>query len=190
MGRTVEIQTDQTEIHVDMMMTALQDILKRGSSDEDKEQEQDPQDEYLSEALQAVLGILAKYQIATEAQLGGSHPQEIEYDMAQLTAWAPPISIAGIKARTAVKYLQGRGRRESSQAVLQEKGRLEGKQQKFVAAHGEYLKNKIKGAYEMKAARAEMEADCLAEVVSNADSLCQVLKRVHDRQMREYIMSH
>jgi len=186
MGRTVEMVTDTTEIRVDLMMNMLSDILTRTAEDE----EPDPQDEYLVEALQAILGILAKYQTISEAELGGAHPQEIEYDMAQLKAWAPPIGIAGIKAKTAVKYLQGRGRRESSQAVLKEKSRLEGVQQKFVAAHGEYIKNKIKGGYEMKAAEAEMKAECLAQIVSDSDGLCQVLKRVHDRQMREYTMTH
>ncbi len=185
MGRKVTVAGDNVEARTNLMTGMLEGVINKGNSEDAT-----PQDEYLAEALQAILSILAKYQSVTEADLGGSHPQEIEHDMTQLTSWSFPISIAGAKAKTAIKYLHGRGRKEGSQAFLSAQAAADAKQVRFTVATGDNLKNKVKGAYEMREAEAEMEAECLREVISHADSLCQVLKRVHDRQMREYTMLH
>lgn len=184
MARMVEIVADAIEVRTESMLGMLREIVIRGDQEEATEQ-----DKNLAEALTAVLRVVAKYQEVNEIDLASSDPTEVEHDMVQLVAFSLPVSLAGARARTAVKYFSGRGTKEGAEVVLKEKSRMEGDGVKFIESHAKYLKEKVKGGYEMKAAETELEAETLTHVVNTADSICQVLKRVHDRQMREYTMA-
>jgi len=112
----------------------------------------------------------------------------VEEDKVRLVAFSTNVMISAAKARAAAKYFIAKGKEFGAKKVATEKSAIEAEGGKFVATTAKYTYDAIKGEYEARAAENEAEAEALAAIADRADSMVQVLKKVHERMVREMMM--
>jgi len=169
---------------VDIMKSLLVELF---GTEEGKEE--DKQHKVLRNAVVALLNILSKYQDPDEDWADNQDMKSIEQDMLKLLAYSAPVGMAGARMKAHAARWHAVGRKSGAEALLQEKSRLEAKKTKFVAAAAEPLREKAKGSAYIKEARTQANADALLQLAQHADKLCNVLKKIHDRMLKEFTFS-
>ena len=132
-----------------------------------------------------IFEIVAKYQAPDEEFMDVLTIEEIEMDMVRLLTLSMNTGIASAKALAASKHFVSLGKKKGADAILQERSAIQAQEGKFVASAAKPLEDKEKGSYGIKSAKIEAEGNALALITDISDKLTQVLKRIHERKVRE-----
>ena len=175
---------------VDLMKSLLVELFRPDADPKTgKVKPEDKQHAVLRNAVMGVLNVLAKYQDPDNDWDDDQDLAGIEKDMKRLVAYSAPIAGAGGRMKAHTTRFHAMGRKAGAEAILQEKARLRGKGEKFVVAAAEPLRDQAKGQFYIQEAKMLANAEALLQLASHADKLCNVLKKVHDRMLKEYAFS-
>lgn len=161
------------------LLESLMEKLMSRSDPEDRETQA------ISIACNKLFALVAKYQAPDEDFIDRLTVREIEQDMVVLTTLAMNTGIASSKALAASKHFVALGKKKGADQILKERSAKESEGEKFVASAAKPLDEQQKAAYNVKAAKVEAEGEALKHVTEIADKLTQVLKKIHDRMLRE-----
>ena len=147
--------------------------------------EGDPETQAVLIASTQIFSIVAKYQAPDEDYMDVLTIEEIEMDMVRLLTLSMNTGIAGSKSLAASKHFVALGKKKGADSILQERSAVRAEGGKFVASAAKPLEDKEKGSYGIKSAKIEAEGNALMLITDIADKLTQVLKKIHDRKVRE-----
>ena len=172
---------------VDIMKSLLVELFRPDIDPKtQKPRPEDKQHKVLRNAVMGLLNVMAKYQDPDNEWDDDQNMAGIEKDMKKLLAYSVPVAMAGARMKAHAARFHAMGRKAGAEAILQEKSGLQAQGQKFVAAAAEPLRDKAKGKMYIREARMQANAEALMQLAQHADKLSNVLKKIHDRMLKEY----
>lgn len=179
-GETVDPEFQNAAYRVDLMISLIEPLFAY-------EEGKQPSKQTLAVrgALEIIFEIAAKYQVPDSDFVDNLSIEDLERDMYQLTSLSFITGIVAAKAQAGSKHFYALGKKKGAEAVLQERSRCVVEKEKFSAAAADYLSEQQKGSYGISEARAQAEGSALEQITDISDRLCQVLKKIHERKVRE-----
>ena len=175
---------------VDIMKSLLVELFRPGKNKKGEVIPEDNQHKVLRNSVMALLEIMAKYQDPDDDWDAEQDMQTIEQDMKKLLVYSVPVAMGGARMKAHAARYHAMGRKGGAEALLQEKSRVENvEKKKFVVAAAEPLREKAKGEMYINESRMQANSDALMQLAAHADKLCNVLKKIHDRMLKEYAFS-